>query len=106
MAGFFILLNQNLPLSMKKTILLLTGFLASTALLAQDVPNASFENWTSYSSSCATGEYPTGWTTSDSITQCNNGGSSAYRGTDASDLANSLHLKSAQITYLGFPIKG
>ena len=82
---------------------LLTLLLMGTMLFAnaQVIPNASFENWTPYN----LGEYPTGWTTSDSIAVSYGGGNSVFKGTDAHDGAFSMHLKSVQITFI-ITIKG
>lgn len=93
---------------MKKTIF--TSFaliFVSMIGFAQTISNASFENWTQYTvPGVGVGEYPTGWTTTDSITLANAGGNSATKGNDPFDGTYSLHLTSSQITYLGFPIKG
>lgn len=87
---------------MKNLLFVLLAFAGIYSASAQNVPNAGFENWTPY----VTGEYPDNWTTSDSITVSYNGGNSVYHGTDAYEGAKSMHLKSTEITFILFPIKG
>jgi hypothetical protein len=91
---------------MKNSLVLL--FLLSCVSLSfgQALVNPSFETWTSFVASGGVGEYPTGWTTTDSITKANGGVQSAWKGTDFYDGNYCLHLKTSQITYLGFPITG
>jgi hypothetical protein len=87
---------------MKNLLFVLLSFAVTSTALAQNVPNAGFENWTPY----VTGEYPDNWTTSDSITVSYNGGNSVFHGTDAYEGAKCMHLKSTEITFILFPIKG
>lgn len=87
---------------MKNLLFILLAFTGISTVSAQNVPNAGFENWTPY----VTGEYPDNWTTSDSITVSYNGGNSVYHGTDAYEGVKSMHLKSTEITFILFPIKG
>ncbi len=91
---------------MKKSVLLLSFFFIATLTFGQGLVNGSFENWTPFAASGGIGEYPTTWTTTDSITKANGGVESAWKDTDAFAGSYSLHLKTSQITYLGFPIKG
>jgi len=83
---------------MKTLRILLILFPIAFGSLAQ-IPNASFENWYSYS----LGEYPTGWTTSDSVSNAYGAGPNVYKGTDPFDGALSMHLKSVNTS---FGIKG
>ncbi len=85
-------------------LLFLLSFVSMTN--GQALVNPSFETWTSFVASGGAGEYPTGWTTTDSITKANGGVESAWKGIDFYDGAYCLHLKTSSITYLGFPIKG
>ena len=80
---------------------LLFIFILSVAS-AQNVPNASFENWHGYTF----GEYPDSWTTSDSVSFANGGGTSVFKSTDAFDGTYCLHLKSTQITIIIFQVTG
>ena len=80
---------------------LLFVFILSVAS-AQNVPNASFENWHGYTF----GEYPDSWTTSDSVSFANGGGTSVFKSTDAFDGTYCLHLKSTQITIIIFQVTG
>ncbi len=91
---------------MKKSVLLLSFFFIATLTFGQGLVNGSFENWTPFAASGGVGEYPTTWTTTDSITKANGGVQSSWKGTDAFAGTYSLHLKTSQITYLGFPITG
>lgn len=91
---------------MKKSILLLSLLAITFYSFGQGVPNGSFETWTPFAASGGTGEYPTGWVTTDSITKANGGVQSAWKGTDFFDGAFSLHLKTSQITYFGFQLRG
>jgi hypothetical protein len=81
--------------------LFLTGIFGSIA----QVPNGSFENWISYSGTSIigfpfSGEYPTGWQTSDSLFQYVSAPHSAVReGTDKCDQLFSIKLTS--VTALG-----
>jgi hypothetical protein len=70
------------------------------------IPNASFENWTPFSSTCATGEYPTGWQTTDSLSQCLAAGNSAIRngGPEKCDMLYSIKLTSVNVPFP--PVKG
>jgi hypothetical protein len=86
---------------MKSLLSLLLIFFGILTVSAQNIPNASFENWYNYS----LGKYPNSWTTSDSISVANSGGISVFDGTDAYDGTKSLHLKSVQVTIL-IQIKG
>ena len=79
--------------------LIFIGILTSSA---QNIPNAGFENWTPYS----TGEYPSWWSTSDSVAVANLGGTSVFKSTDAYEGSLCIHLKSVQITFFGLPITG
>lgn len=90
---------------MKKVLLFLSLITFAFNSFGQGLTNASFENWTSFTSTGGTGEYPTGWTTTDSIGKANGGLTSAWRGTDPFDGANSLHLKTSQVTIF-IPITG
>ena len=80
---------------------LLFVFILSVAS-AQNVPNASFENWHGYTF----GEYPDSWTTSDNVSFANGGGTSVFKSTDAFDGTYCLHLKSTQITIVIFQVTG
>ncbi len=91
---------------MKKSILFLFLLASTKILFGQGILNPSFETWTSFTASGGSGEYPTGWTTTDSITKANGGVESAWKGSDFYDGLFSLHLKTSQITYFGFPITG
>jgi len=91
---------------MKKTFVLLFLLSFTSIAFSQALVNPSFETWTSFVASGGVGEYPTGWTTTDSITKANGGVESAWKGTDFYDGSYCLHLKTSQITYLGFPITG
>jgi hypothetical protein len=75
---------------------------ALTTASAQTIPNSGFENWTPYVS----GEYPDGWTTSDSVTVAYGGGNSAYKGTDAYEGTYCMHLKSTEILFIILQVKG
>ncbi len=83
---------------MKYLIALFFPIVVATGLKAQ-IPNASFESWYTY----ALGEYPTGWTTSDSVAAALGGGNNVFKGNDPSDGNLSMHLKSVNTT---FGIKG
>ena len=74
-------------------LLIFFGIFSSSA---QNLPNASFENWHPYS----LGQYPDFWNTSDSIAVALLGGPSVYKGSDSYDGTSSLHLKSV-LTLLG-----
>lgn len=91
---------------MKKSLVFL--FLLSFASIAfgQTLVNPSFEDWTSFSASGGVGEYPTGWTTTDSTTMASGGVQSVWRGTDPFAGLASLHLKSALIVYSGINVAG
>lgn len=90
-----------------KKVLLILSFLISTVLVnAQGTVNPSFETWTAFSTSGGVGEYPTGWTTSDSLTKANGGVESAWKGTDSYDGTYCLHLKSSLIVYSGINVAG
>ena len=78
-------------------VLIFIGVFSSSA---QNITNASFENWHPYS----LGEYPDFWSTSDSIAVALFGGTSVYKGNDSYDGTASLHLKSV-LTLIG-NIKG
>ena len=86
---------------MKNLLSLLLIFGGILTSFAQTIPNSSFESWLPYS----TGEYPQGWTTSDSISVNYNGGTSVFSGADAYDGVKSIHLKSVQIN-VGIPVTG
>jgi hypothetical protein len=85
-----------------KTLLSLLFIAFAASLSAQDIPNASFENWVPY----ANGEYPSSWTTSDSISYNYNGGNNVTKGTDPYDGSFSMHLKSVQIQVGPFQVTG
>ena len=90
---------------MKTQLLLLVVLIFFVALSAsaQNIPNASFENWHSYS----LGEYPDWWATSDSVSAANGGGASVFKSSaDPYDGIYSLHLKSTQITIIVFQVSG
>ncbi len=93
---------------MKKSILLLILLASTSVLFAQGLVNPSFETWTPFVASGGTGEYPTGWTTTDSITKANGGVESAWKGIDFYEGSFSIHLKTVQIIVppLPVPIKG
>lgn len=91
---------------MKKSLLLIILLASTSTLFSQGIINPSFETWTPFVASGGTGEYPTGWTTSDSLTKASGGVQTAWRGTDPFDGANSLHLKSAVIVFQGFNVTG
>jgi hypothetical protein len=93
---------------MKKSILLLILLASTTVLFAQGLVNPSFETWTPFVTAGGTGEYPTGWTTTDSITKANGNVESVWKGTDAYEGAHSIHLKTVQVTIapIPIPIKG
>jgi hypothetical protein len=63
------------------------------------VPNLGFENWTPYS----LGEYPTGWTTSDSVAYVLTTTNNVTKGTDPFEGSYSLHMRSVTS---GFGISG
>ena len=86
---------------MKNLLALLLIFSGISTSFAQNIPNSSFENWLPYTS----GEFPQGWTTSDSISVQYGGGTSVYSGTDPYDGVKSIHLKSVQIN-VGIPVTG
>lgn len=86
--------------TLQLVFLFFIGFLSTSA---QNIPNASFENWHAYSF----GEYPDFWTTSDSVAFANGGGTSVFKSSaDPYDGTFSLHLKSVQITIVIFQITG
>lgn len=87
---------------MKKLITSLFVFLVVFSASSQDIPNASFENWHPYSA----GEYPDFWTTSDSISVFNSGGTSVSKTTDSYDGTYAIKLKSVSVVIFGFPTKG
>ena len=91
---------------MKKSILFLFLMASTSVLFGQGILNPSFETWTSFTASGGSGEYPTGWTTSDSLTKASGGVQTAWRGLDPYEGANSLHLKSAVIIFQGFNVAG
>jgi hypothetical protein len=91
---------------MKNTLVLLFLLSCTSIAFGQALVNPSFETWTSFSAGGNVGEYPTGWTTTDSITKANGNVESAWKGTDFYDGQFCLHLKTSQITYLGFPVTG
>ena len=83
---------------MKKILLAISLFFVTAALSSAqtNILNGSFETWTSY----PMGEYPTYWSTSDSLYQVFGGPHSAVReGVDKCDLLYSLKLTS--VTALG-----
>ena len=57
------------------------------------VPNTGFENWHPYSSA---GEYPDGWTTSDSLSDALGGGHNATKDIDAFEGTYAIRLTSVQ----------
>jgi hypothetical protein len=92
---------------MKKSLVALLLSFSSIALMAQTIPNSSFESWVSYS---AFGERPTEWTTTDSITMTlsSNITHTATKVTDASSGSYALKLVSAAVTVpiIGTTING
>lgn len=92
---------------MKKILSVLSFSLIAVAVVAQTIPNSSFESWVSYS---AFGERPTEWTTTDSITMTlsSNITHTATKVTDASSGSFALRLVSAAVTVpiLGTTING
>jgi hypothetical protein len=80
---------------MKTLLSSLLIFIGIFSVSAQDIPNASFENWHPYS----LGEYPDFWSTSDSVAVALGGGTSVFKGTDPYDGNLSLHLKSVTTTF-------
>lgn len=79
---------------MKKICTLLFSSLIILSSAYAQIPNPSFENWTSYTG----GEYPTFWATSDSAYVAFGGGHSAVRElTDICDLINSVKLTSVSV---------
>ncbi len=88
---------------MKTLFTVLMFFIGVLTSSAQNIPNASFENWYSYTF----GEYPDLWSTSDSISFANGGGTTVFKSdVDPYDGAYSLHLKSTQITIIIFQVTG
>jgi hypothetical protein len=87
---------------MKKLILPILLFIAFYNQSAGQLVNPSFEAWTAFNTSNGPGEYPDGWTTSDSVTMAVASTHSAIKGIDPFDGSSSLHLKSLQY----FTLKG
>ena len=88
---------------MKTLLTILFIFFGIFFSSAQNIPNASFENWHAYS----LGEYPDSWSTSDSVSVANGGGTSVFKSAvDPYHGTYSIHLKSVQISFFGFPVKG
>jgi hypothetical protein len=87
-----------------KKLLTLFSSLAFVSLCYSQIPNASFETWQNYAGvnvfgSPFTGEYPTGWQTSDSTFQYYTGPHSAVR--EATDICNaSFAIKLTSVTAL------
>ncbi len=88
--------------SMKILFTLLLSVFSLFVASGQNVPNAGFENWHGYTF----GEYPDSWSTSDSVSFANGGGTSVFKSTDAFDGTYCLHLKSTQITIIIFQVTG
>ena len=80
---------------MKSLLSSLLIFIGIFSASAQNIPNASFENWHPYS----LGEYPDSWTTSDSVAVALGGGTSVFKFTDPYDGTLSLHMKSVTTTF-------
>jgi len=81
---------------MKKIFtLLFISLLSFSVAFSQTIPNSSFENWIPYSSACASGERPTGWQTTDSLSVCYFAGHTAVKeGVDKCDALYSIKLTS------------
>jgi hypothetical protein len=82
-----------------KTLRILSLLTLIAFVSKAQIPNASFENWYSYS----LGEYPNGWMTSDSVAKALGGQNNVYKGTDAADGQFSMHLKSVSVGFTNGP---
>lgn len=82
-----------------KTLLIVLFLLVISFASKAQIPNASFENWYTYS----LGEYPTGWMTSDSVAVALGGTNNVYKGNDPYDGSFSMHLKSVSVGFVNGP---
>lgn len=79
-------------------------FLGFTVVNAQNIPNASFEDWTNTGNA---GDSLHGWMSSERTVRNYGGSNSVFKGTDPYDGAFSIHLKNVQIApFPGLFIKG